>query len=61
MFLHFFSEHQSSTLSYNQKIVENSDVSETLVKSLALLESDLSVRLAVLKVLQKFSKKSSES
>ncbi|XP_064647870.1 cilia- and flagella-associated protein 69-like isoform X2 [Lineus longissimus] len=51
-------KHMASKLSYNQKIVEKSDVSETLVKSLALLETDLPVKLAVLKVLQKFSKKS---
>ncbi|CAH1788088.1 unnamed protein product [Owenia fusiformis] len=50
--------HKASTLNYNKKIVEKSDVSETLVKSLALLETDLKVRLAVLNVLQKFSKKS---
>ncbi|KAI8483595.1 Cilia and flagella associated protein 69 [Branchiostoma belcheri] len=44
-----------STKEYNIKVVEKSDVAETLVKSLALLESDLEVKLNVLKVLQCFS------
>ncbi|XP_074659217.1 cilia- and flagella-associated protein 69-like isoform X1 [Tubulanus polymorphus] len=51
-------KHQATGKSYNQKIVEKSNVSETLVKSLSLLESDLEVRRAVLNVLQHFSKDS---
>ena len=54
------SEHKPNTLWYNQRIVEQSDVSETLVKSLALLENDLPVRIKVLECLQKLSKKSGE-
>ncbi|WAQ94009.1 CFA69-like protein [Mya arenaria] len=42
------------------RVVENSDISETLVKSLALLEHELPVKLAVLNVLQKFSKHSAK-
>ena len=53
-----FIDHKASNLKYNQKVVENSDIAETLVKSLTLLETDLPVKLAVLNVLQKFSKTS---
>lgn len=52
--------HKASTIQYNQKVVENSDIAETLVKSLTLLETDLPVKLAVLNVLQKFSKTSAK-
>ena len=38
--------------------MEKSDVSETLVKSLALLETDIDVKVAVLDVLQRLSKTS---
>ncbi|XP_052820058.1 cilia- and flagella-associated protein 69-like [Mya arenaria] len=67
--LSFFSEmpvsqevqcHKPTNLQYNQRVVENSDISETLVKSLALLEHELPVKLAVLNVLQKFSKHSAK-
>ncbi|XP_041367843.1 cilia- and flagella-associated protein 69-like [Gigantopelta aegis] len=51
-------KHKAMTVAYNQMIVENSDISETLVKSLALLDSDLDVKQEVLKVLQRFSKNS---
>ncbi|XP_013410709.1 cilia- and flagella-associated protein 69 [Lingula anatina] len=54
-------KHKANSLSYNQRIVESSDLSETLVKSLALLENDLDVRLEVLKVLQQFSKRSAKN
>jgi len=37
------------------KMVEMSDVSETLVKSLALLDRNLHIKLKVMKVLQKLS------
>ncbi|KAH3715889.1 cilia- and flagella-associated protein 69-like [Dreissena polymorpha] len=52
--------HKGTNLKYNQKVVEDSDIAETLVKSLALLESELPVKLAVLNVLQKFSKHSAK-
>lgn len=52
--------HKGTTLAYNQKVVENSDIAETLVKSLALLENDLPVKIAVLNVLQKYSKTSAK-
>lgn len=42
----------------NKKMIEFSDISETLVKSLALLETDLQSKLKVLEILQLFSKKS---
>lgn len=51
-------EHKANSLSYNQKVVEKSDVSETLVKSLALLENDIPVRIKVLECLQRLSKQS---
>ena len=50
--------HQPNTLQYNKRIVEKSDVAETLVKSLTLLENDISVKIAVLNVLQHLSKDS---
>lgn len=52
--------HKPSNLKYNQRVVEDSDIAETLVKSLALLENDLPVKLAVLNVLQKLSKNSTK-
>jgi len=45
-------------LELNKKMIEFSDISETLVKSLALLETDLPSKLKVLEILQLFSKKS---
>ncbi|XP_062615202.1 cilia- and flagella-associated protein 69-like [Saccostrea cucullata] len=52
---------QATSLSYNKRVIENSDVSETLVKSLALLEKDVDIKLAVLNVLQHFSKGSAKN
>ncbi|XP_046371006.1 cilia- and flagella-associated protein 69-like [Haliotis rufescens] len=54
-------KHKASTVEYNQRMVENSDISETLIKSLALLETDLGVRHEVLEVLQRFSKNSAKN
>lgn len=54
-------KHKPTSISYNQNIIENSDVSETLVKSLALLENDIQIKLAVLDVLQHFSKNSAKN
>ncbi|KAK3109030.1 hypothetical protein FSP39_021501 [Pinctada imbricata] len=54
-------KHKPTSLTYNQTIIENSDVSETLVKSLALLENDLDIKLDVLNVLQHFSKGSAKN
>ncbi|KAK7110003.1 cilia- and flagella-associated protein 69-like isoform X2 [Littorina saxatilis] len=53
--------HKPSSLSYNRRMVELSDISETLVKSMALLENNLDLKLQVLKVLQDFSKHSSKN
>ncbi|RUS81453.1 hypothetical protein EGW08_010793 [Elysia chlorotica] len=50
-----------TTLDYNNKMVEFSDISETLVKSLALLETDLPSKLKVLEILQLFSKSSAKN
>ncbi|GFS17857.1 cilia- and flagella-associated protein 69-like [Elysia marginata] len=50
-----------TTLQYNNKMVEFSDISETLVKSLALLETDLPSKLKVLEILQLFSKSSAKN
>ena len=47
--------HFPNTLQYNQRIVEKSDVAETLVKSLTLLETDVGVKIAVLNALQHLS------
>ncbi|KAI0219801.1 Cilia- and flagella-associated protein 69 [Lamellibrachia satsuma] len=49
---------KTTTLAYNKKIIESSDVAETLVKSLAFIVNDLDMKLTVLGVLQKFSKNS---
>lgn len=54
-------KHKATSITYNQNVIENSDVSETLVKSLALLENDISIKLAVLNVLQHFSKESAKN
>ncbi|XP_050388470.1 cilia- and flagella-associated protein 69 [Patella vulgata] len=54
-------KHKASTKAYNQRVIENSDVSETLIKSLALMENDGDVRLMVLDVLQKLSKGSEKT
>ena len=56
--MYSISGHQPNTLQYNKRIVEKSDVAETLVKSLTLLENDISVKIAVLNVLQHLSKDS---
>lgn len=53
--------YKPSSLSFNQRMVEQSDISETLVKSMALLENNLDIRLQVLQVLQKFSKMSEKN
>ncbi|ESO82065.1 hypothetical protein LOTGIDRAFT_223522 [Lottia gigantea] len=52
---------KSTSKEYNRKVIENSDVSETLIKSLALMENDYEVRLLVLDVLQTFSKDSEKN
>jgi len=52
---------QANSLEYNKKIIESSDVAETLVKSLSLVEDDLEVKLAILDNLQKLSKESTEN
>ncbi|PVD30636.1 hypothetical protein C0Q70_09909 [Pomacea canaliculata] len=51
-------QHKPSSLSYNRRMVEMSDISETLVKSLALLENNLDIKLQVLSVLQDLSRNS---
>ncbi|KAL8615408.1 hypothetical protein ACOMHN_036228 [Nucella lapillus] len=67
---HFYNEsqalqdvqgHKPSSLTYNRQMVELSDISETLVKSMALLESNLDLKLQVLNVLQDFSNSSSKN
>ncbi|KAK2187769.1 hypothetical protein NP493_155g04048 [Ridgeia piscesae] len=52
-------ELKATTLAYNKKIIESSDVAETLVKSLAFIINDMEMKLTVLGVLQRFSKHSS--
>ncbi|VDI03562.1 Hypothetical predicted protein [Mytilus galloprovincialis] len=54
-------KHKATSLTYNQNIIENSDISETLVKSLALIENELDMKLGILTVLQKFSNKSAKN
>lgn len=51
-------KYKRNSLTYNQKLVEKSDVAETLAKSLALVTDDLEVRHSVLGLLQKLSSKS---
>lgn len=53
--------YKPSSVSYNRKMVENSDTAEILVKSLALLENNLDLRLQVLRVLQDYSKNSEKN
>ena len=53
-----FTELKANTLAYNQRIIEKSDIAETLIKSLALIENDLDVKLSVLTILQQLSKES---
>ncbi|XP_022085503.1 cilia- and flagella-associated protein 69-like [Acanthaster planci] len=48
-------DHQASSRAYNMAMVEKSDVAETLVKSLALLEQDIDVKLHILDLLQNLS------
>ncbi|KAH9499307.1 Cilia- and flagella-associated protein 69 [Bulinus truncatus] len=50
-----------TSLKYNNTVVEISDISETLVKSLALVENDLEVKLKILEVLQLFSRNSAKN
>ncbi|BFZ02069.1 hypothetical protein BsWGS_05107 [Bradybaena similaris] len=50
-----------ASMDFNNKMVELSDISETLVKSLTLLENDLPAKLKVLEVLQLLSKKSAKN
>ncbi|ELU15468.1 hypothetical protein CAPTEDRAFT_176397 [Capitella teleta] len=57
----FFPGHKANTLDYNQRILEKSDVAETLVKSLALIEEDTEIRSSVLGVLQRLSRKSASN
>lgn len=51
-------KHQANSLEYNRSIIESSDVAETLVKSMGLVEDDLETKLYVLDNLQKLSKES---
>ncbi|XP_064613736.1 cilia- and flagella-associated protein 69-like [Liolophura sinensis] len=53
--------YKGTNLDYNRRIVEDSDIAETLVKSLALLENDTDVKIQVLNVLQNFSKDSEKN
>ncbi|XP_072017652.1 cilia- and flagella-associated protein 69-like isoform X2 [Amphiura filiformis] len=48
-------DHKPASSKYNMIMVERSDVAETLVKSLALLEDDVEVKLCILDVLQHLS------
>ncbi|PAA75987.1 hypothetical protein BOX15_Mlig017060g2, partial [Macrostomum lignano] len=48
-------DHKPAGRKYNQAICEESDISETLVRTLKLLDKDLTVRLAVISLLQKLS------
>ncbi|XP_030849365.1 cilia- and flagella-associated protein 69 [Strongylocentrotus purpuratus] len=48
-------DHQPTTRAYNAAMVERSDIAETLVKSLTLLENDLEVKLRLMIILQHFS------
>ncbi|XP_072179845.1 cilia- and flagella-associated protein 69-like [Diadema setosum] len=48
-------DHQPATRAYNVAMVERSDIAETLVKSLTLLENDLEVKLRLMIILQHFS------
>uniref|UniRef100_A0A0B7A2W0 Cilia- and flagella-associated protein 69 ARM repeats domain-containing protein n=1 Tax=Arion vulgaris TaxID=1028688 RepID=A0A0B7A2W0_9EUPU len=50
-----------ASLEFTNKMVELSDISETLIKSLKLLENDLPAKLKVLEVLQYFSKRSARN
>ncbi|KAI8777748.1 cilia- and flagella-associated protein 69 isoform X1 [Biomphalaria glabrata] len=50
-----------TSLQFNKKVIENSDISETLVKSLALVENDLEIKLKLLEILQLFSKYSAKN
>lgn len=54
-------KYKPNSLTYNQKLVDKSNIAETLVKSLALLEDDLEVKLAVLDLLQRLSSKSTSN
>lgn len=51
-------KYKSNSVTYNQRLVEKSDVAETLIKSLALVADDLEVRHSVLDLLLKLSRKS---
>jgi len=53
--------YKANTLDFNKKVIEKSDVAETLVKSLALLENDLDVKMRVLDVLQNLSRNSNSN
>ncbi|CAG5115816.1 unnamed protein product [Candidula unifasciata] len=50
-----------ASLEFNNNMVELSDISETLMKSLTLLENDLPAKLKVLEVLQLLSKNSAKN
>ncbi|XP_077978018.1 cilia- and flagella-associated protein 69-like [Glandiceps talaboti] len=47
--------HKQANDQYNRDIIERSDIAETLVKALALLENDLELKLKVMAVLQNLS------
>lgn len=54
-------KYKPNSLTYNQSLVEKSDVAETLVKSLALVDDDSEIRLSVLDLLRRLSKKSASN
>ncbi|XP_070566690.1 cilia- and flagella-associated protein 69-like [Ptychodera flava] len=47
--------HKQTTEEYNRVVIERSDIAETLVKALALLEHDTDIKLEVMDVLQRLS------
>jgi hypothetical protein len=51
-------KYKPNSVSYNQRIVNKSNVAETLVKSLALVENDFDVKMAILDLLQRLSRNS---
>lgn len=50
-----------SSLKYNKSVIEKSTVSETLVRSLTLLDDDMAVKLQILKVIKILSSDSEEN
>ena len=50
-------KYKPTSLSYNQSIVDKSDVAETIVRSLSLVDEDVQLKLSVLGLLQRLSKR----